>query len=315
MLTIAFNTLKNKKLRILDAPRVGCWVHAVAPTDAEIAQLAALPGADEVIIRDVLDPHEVPRIEVEGDVTYVFTRVPCKIDGTDAATGGESTVPFLIALGPSYILTIAERTTPLLDRFLHETSPIVTTQKARTFLQFFGAVATTYDRHVMMAGKRVRAMSASMEERFDNRYIAQFILWENVLNDFLAALGPTVTLLRRLLGSGGPRFDFHASDKELVEDLLVDTQQMEEMCRATLRYLVNVRTGYEAMQTNALNRTIRALTALTVALTLPMIVGGFFGMNVPVPIAASPHAFPLIIIGTMALMTVTLVVFHRNKWL
>ena len=43
-----------------------------------------------------------------------------------------------------------------------------------------------------------------------------------------------------------------------------------------------------------LNETIRLLTVITVALTIPTMVAGLFGMNVPVPGAEHPLMFWLI---------------------
>lgn len=307
MITTYFRTIKNKKLQTLDAPRTGCWVHVEEPTDNEIAALPGLLGVDEEIVRDALDPYEVPRLEAEDDMTYIFTRVP-------AQQGNETTVPFLIVLGPTYILTVAPQHFPFLDRFLTGDAGFYTTQKAKLFLQLFRAVTTVYNRNIAVVSKRVREMSAVIEEDFSNRHIAQFIAIEKTLNDFLSALVPTGALLRRLLGNA-QHLHLHEQDQELVEDLLVDTQQLEEMSRSTLKYVVNIRTGYEAMLTNNLNRTMRFLAALTIIMTIPTVVGSFFGMNVPVPLAAAPHAFPLIVGGSFLGIVVAVLVFHNRRWM
>ena len=74
-----------------------------------------------------------------------------------------------------------------------------------------------------------------------------------------------------------------ADDKEDVEDLSIDLEQVIARCKSLLRTITNVRDSYRAVMDTRLNETIRLLTVITVALTIPTMVAGLFGMNVPVP--------------------------------
>jgi magnesium transporter len=67
--------------------------------------------------------------------------------------------------------------------------------------------------------------------------------------------------------------------------------------------------------TNNLNRVLKMLAALTVVLTIPTIIGSFFGMNVAVPLANNPQAFWIILSSSVVLSLLALVVFFKNKWL
>ena len=64
MLTLSRND--EQGLKPLSEPVTGCWLHAVDPTPAEIAQLAAL-GFSADNIAYALDPDERPRVEHTGD--------------------------------------------------------------------------------------------------------------------------------------------------------------------------------------------------------------------------------------------------------
>jgi magnesium transporter len=78
---------------------------------------------------------------------------------------------------------------------------------------------------------------------------------------------------------------------------------------------VNIREAYSTIMTNNLNRIIKLLTALTIVLTIPMVVSGFFGMNVPVPLSDSPYGF-FAMIGVSVVISVGLFyLLKKNKWL
>lgn len=308
MITTYFRTVRHKKLQTLDVPRTGVWVHAEDPTGNEIAGMCTKLGVDEEIVRDALDPHEVPRVEVEGGVTYVFTRVPQAHDDIDM-----STVPVLIALGDTFVLTVAPQHVVFLDRFTSASVDFYTTQKVKLFIQFFAAITAVYNRRLTFIAKRVRAMNAT--DIADTRDVKNFVETERILNDYLSALSPTGRVLRRLLVGNVTRFEFHEIDEDIVEDLLVDTEQLEAMCHATLKNIVGIRRAHATIATTDLNRTIRMLTALTIILTIPTIVSSFFGMNVPVPLAQSPLSFTIIVGATTIFVLLILWTFYRKRWL
>ncbi len=308
MITIYFRTVKKRKLQTLPAPRVGAWVHAEDPTGSEITRLCNDLGVDEDIVRDALDPHEVPRVEVEAGVTYVFTRVPQAHDDIDM-----STVPVLIALGETFILTVAPQHVVFLDRFTSASVDFYTTQKVKLFIQFFAAITAVYNRRLTLIAKRVRAMNAT--DINDARDVTNFVETERVLNDYLSALSPTGRVLRRLLTGNVRRFSFHERDEDLVEDLLIDTEQLEGMCHATLKHSVSIRTAHATIATNNLNATIKTLTALTIILTIPTIISSFFGMNVPVPLAQYHGGFDIVVGMTVLVVLLVMWLFYRKRWL
>ena len=67
--------------------------------------------------------------------------------------------------------------------------------------------------------------------------------------------------------------------------------------------------------TNNLNRQIKILTTLTIVLTVPTIVGSFFGMNVGIPLDNNPLAFPLIVGTTFGVAFLVLYFLKRKDWL
>ena len=224
-----------------------------------------------------------------------------------------STVPILIALGETFILTVAPQHVAFLDRFTSGALEFYTTQKIKLFIQFFAAITSVYNRRLTLIAKRVRAMNAT--DIADNRDITNFVETERVLNDYLSALAPTRRVLRRLLVGNIKRLRFHSTDEDLVEDLLIDTEQLEEMCHATLKHIVGIRTAHATIATNNLNCAIKMLAALTIILTIPTVIASFFGMNITVPLTDTPFAFAWVVSGTMIFMLLVLLIFHRNKWL
>ena len=101
---------------------------------------------------------------------------------------------------------------------------------------------------------------------------------------------PTNTAMQKLLS--GKLLKLNEDDRDLVEDLSIDLEQLIARCKSLLRTITNLRDSYRAVMDTRLNETIRLLTVITLALTIPTMLAGLFGMNVMLPPGAdTPLAF------------------------
>lgn len=306
MISIYYRNIKESTLKKLDAFKVGSWISVQSPTEDEIAELVSTYGVNEGLIRDALDFYEVPRVEVEGNVTYVFLRYPYTEEDRIF------TAPALIAIGDDFFLTVSAQPFPIEEKFTSGEIDFFTTQKTKFFLQFFFQINTSYNALLNSISRRIRAMGIKLE-RIENRDIMQFVAFENILNDFSAALVPTSAMLQNLLS--GKYFRLYKNDQDLIEDLFLNTGQLVEQCRSNAISIVTVRQAYSSIMTNNLNRVIRRLTALTIIFMLPNIVSGYFGMNVALPYMNSVHAFSGIMVGTLVVGGLLTLLFYKNRWL
>lgn len=306
MIKIYQKTIRDREVKAIDSFKVGSWINVHNPTEEEIKALAAEHSLEESLLKDALDPYEVPRIEIEKKAAYVFTRVPY---GEETKI---STAPLLIVIGENFVLTLSDKSLPFLEEFLTGKVDFSTTQKTKLFLQIFSQIVSTYNNSLTQISRRVRGVGIRLEE-IKNKDIAQLVALEGVLNDFLAALVPTNTILTNLLS--GRFFTLYEEDKDLIEDFSLGIGQLVETCKSNLKTMVNIREAYSTIVTNNLNRIIRLLTALTVIIAIPTMVFSLFGMNVVLPGAHSPHALFWILSGTGFVTILLLATFIKNRWL
>lgn len=307
MISYYYNTKENVGLNVLNSFKIGSWVHVERPTDVEIGELVSSYNCDEGLLRDALDPYEVPRIEKDDGKIYFYTRVPYKDDNQ------VFTSPILIIVGDDYVITITQRKLPLWDRFIEERIEFFTTQKTKFFFQIFSEITLVYNRFVTEIRKNV-AKSTSSFGSINNAEIVQFVRSENTLNNFLSALVPTNVSLNNLLTSGG-YLKLYEDDKEFIEDIVLLNGQLVELCKSNLKAISNIRDAYSTIMTNNLNRVIKLLTALTIILTIPTIISSLYGMNVALPGSDSPIAFWFVIGVTFVVAVGIFMVFYFKDWL
>lgn len=304
MISYLRSTHYKPNIKVRDELQPGSWVRCEKPTEEERDQLISL-GVDEDILLDALDPHEVPRVEVEDGKTYFITRLPDTDDEFN-----DFTTPILFALGPRYIITVSRDSLgrlwqPFIDRTLAPT-----TQKTKLFMLMMDAIARQYQTRVASINRQMRATTSDVQN-LASKDIARLTEYERKLNDYLDALIPTNTAIEKMLS--GRVLQLYEDDRDLVEDLSIELEQLIARCKSLLRTITNVRDSYRAVMDTRLNETIRLLTVITVALTIPTMVAGLFGMNVPVPGADNPAMFWQIIVVSMVVALLIGYYFLRRR--
>lgn len=287
MITYFRSVHHNPVIKQRDELQPGSWVRCERPSEADLAKLVAL-GLDADILRDTLDPHEVPRVELEGEWVYFITRLPDTDDDFN-----DFTTPILFALGREHLVTVSRDPLGRLWQPFIDKTQVPTTQKMKLFMLMIEAISRQYSTRVASINRQMRAATSDVTN-LRPKEIAIFVEYERKLNDYFDALIPTNTALEKILG--GKLLPLHENDRDLVEDLSIDLEQLIARCKSLLRTITNVRDSYRAVMDTRLNETMRILTVITVAFTLPTMVAGLFGMNIAIPVnTSSPATFWMVI--------------------
>lgn len=305
MISYYYKTLRNKQVKELTNYQSGAWVCVQSPTGDEIEFLAQRFQLDAGHLKDALDAEEMPRLEKEGGLTYVFVRY--------AYTNTErelDTAPLLFVVGPDLLITVALNDLPPLRQFLSGKVEFATTQRTKLTLQILSQIVDQYEVHINKIGRQIKQIRARLRgHAITNQDFVDFVLIEDELNEFLSALLPTNAILRRLmLGRHIPLF---AEDEDIVEDLLLNNEQSIEACRSNAKSAINIREAYATISSNNLNRSMKILTAATVIIALPNVFFGMFGMNVMLPFQQEPWAYA-IIIGLVGVLTLAVLALGRR---
>lgn len=307
MISFYQKTITTKRLKTIPEFKVGAWVHVTDPSEEDLLFLESVLKLDRGLLSDAVDPYEVPRVEEDAGVTYIFTRIPFE------EAGQIYTAPLLLGVAESFVFSVSKKKLDFFDHFVNGRVEFTTTQKVRFLLQILAEVDAAYARFVTLINKEVRRLSARLSGTIENSDIIRFVNFETILNDLLDALVPTNGALSKLLS--GKFLTLREEDKEFAEDLHLSSGQLIELCRSNVRAIINIRNAYSTIMTNNLNRVIKLLTALTIIFMLPNIVVGIYGMNVPLPFQDSPHAFWIICLMTAGLTAGALFIFHRKALL
>lgn len=308
MYKIFYRNLRDEVMKELDDFKTGSWIHMEQPTQKEVNLIVDQFDLDPLIVADAMDIYEVPRIEKDDDVTYYFTRYALYTPDLQQI----KTVPLLIMIGKTFLITLSSEKVPIIDLFEKEKIDFRTTQKTKLLVQLLLTINVEYETIIKKLSKQIKQQSSDFE-KITNSKIYKFVNLENTLDDILFGLHPTGTALNKLLK--GRYVALYEDDKELIEDLVQSNEQLIKVCNSNIKRVINTREAHYNIMSNNLNKIMKLLTAVTVILTIPTMISGIFGMNVPVPMADNPFAFWIIISVTLTFSFGLLVVFLKQDWL
>jgi magnesium transporter len=307
MIKYFFKSLRSQRMQEQEAYKPGCWVYVEAPSQAEMDDLVKKFQVTPGHLEDALDEDEMPRLEKEGEQSYIFVRFAYQ-----TSEGDMDTAPLLFIFSNDVVITVSQVRLPALEAFMNGKISFATTQKAKLILLVLQQIVDQYDIFISRTSKQIKLIRSRLRgHEISNQDFIDFVMIEDELNEFQSSLMPTNATLRRLLlGRYMPLF---AEDQDIVEDLLLNNEQSIEACNSNMQSISHIREAYTSISSNNLNRTMKILTAATVIIALPNLIYSMYGMNVPLPGQNHSWAFPAIATGTVILVLIAFITARRKR--
>ena len=259
----------------------GCWVNLVRPTSEEITHVLATTGVEEDFLRAALDPEESSRVELEEDQTLLIVDIPTLEESN--AEQDESkifgTLPMGIIVLPNTVITVClQDTTVLRGIAQNKVRDIHTAMRTRFVLQILLRVAGLFLRNLRMIERDFTKIERRLYDSLKNEELIQLLGLSKSLVYFSASLkGNEVTMEKMLRGR---ILKLYEDDRDLLEDALIEIRQAIEMAGIYSSILAGTMDAYASVVSNNLNIIMKVLTVITIIMTIPNIIFGFYGMNI-----------------------------------
>lgn len=298
----------NEELQVVSAaPVEHAWIHGTSLTAADLVKISSDYGLDNDIVRDVRDKHELPRVEYSKGALYIFARSPhLNHDNSMGST------PFLTVLKGSLIITLSTGNYFTPEEVFGETK--LTMRSSRhVFTQLLGQLVYQYESYINRTGTYIVNTGQRLRTKeVGNKDFIKFVTVESDLTGYRSNLTAMRTMLERLKENRHNLFV--ERDCELIEDITLHIHQLLVTVDSHTQAINSIRNAYTTISNNNLNRRMKALTLLTVLITLPNVFYGMFGMNVALPFADEPWAYAAITGFTVFVVLLVYGIMHRLKY-
>jgi len=256
-------------------------VNLVRPTSEEITHVLATTGVEEDFLRAALDPEESSRVELEEDQTLLIVDIPTleesNVEQDESKIFG--TLPMGIIVLPNTVITVClQDTTVLRGIAQNKVRDIHTAMRTRFVLQILLRVAGLFLRNLRMIERDFTKIERRLYDSLKNEELIQLLGLSKSLVYFSASLkGNEVTMEKMLRGR---ILKLYEDDRDLLEDALIEIRQAIEMAGIYSSILAGTMDAYASVVSNNLNIIMKVLTVITIIMTIPNIIFGFYGMNI-----------------------------------
>ena len=179
MIKYYFKSLRSERVQEMETYKVGCWVYVEAPSENEIKDLVDKFDVVEGHLQDALDEDEMPRLEKEGEQSYIYVRFAYRnIDGDI------ETAPLLFIFSGEMVITVSQVRLPALDSFLSGKISFATTQRAKLILLILQQIVDRYDAYISRTSKQIKLIRSRLRgHEINNQDFIDFVMIEDELNE------------------------------------------------------------------------------------------------------------------------------------
>jgi magnesium transporter len=308
MLTIYKTT--EQGLEQLESIANGAWVKAIDPTPEEVQKLVDW-GIDADYINYSLDLDEMPRIERDESYTFILIRIPHSQPESDIPY---TTIPLGIMIKGNIVVTICRYEKEMFKVLANGKYRLLKTGKRYRFaLYIFLETATRYLTHLREINRMTETIEDQLQKSTRNREVLELLKYQKSLTYFATALRSNEVMMERVQRT--QIFNYYEEDQDLLEDVLTENQQAIQMTSINTEILSSMMDAFASIISNNLNGVMKALAALTIIVSLPGTVAGFFGMNVMLPLSDThPLSFGVVFGIALTLTAVATYIFYKRDW-
>jgi len=299
--------------KYLDTPRVS-WINVDGLHDTDlIAKIGERFGLHPLVMEDIVNVHQRPKLEDYDKYLYVVTRM---LD-YDAEANEVSSEQVSLVLGKNFVLTFQEREgdvfDPVRDR-LQKTARVRLSYADYLAYALLDAIVDNY----FVALERLGEDIETLEEDLVENPSSELLETVHRLKRELILVRRSIWPLREVM-SGLERSESKLVRKETrlyLRDLYDHTVQVMDAVESYRDVVSGLQDLYLSSISNRMNEVMKVLTIIA-TLFIPLgFIAGVYGMNFEfMPELKFKWSYPIFWGAIAAVSGLMLYFFHRKKWI
>lgn len=298
------------------------WIGLHRPTDAELEAVAGRFGLHELVVEDIRQAGQRPKLDRYGEILFTVLRPAVYLDATETVDFGE----IHVVTGPDFVLTVRHSEHAHVGRVRArvESQPRLLSRGSEAVLH---AVLdqTVDDYYPVVEGVEndVDEISDALVEATGDGFVSQRIYQlTREVSAFHRAVAPLEMELQQFLeelGQAGSDVELRHSLRDVLDHVIFVNNKIESFQASLTNALMLDSALLAARQNEAAieqNEQMKRISSWAAILFAPSVIGSVYGMNFHrMPELAWAWGYPMAL-GLMLVTGVALyVVFKLKKWL
>ena len=291
----------DQKTIAIDKAENAVWVNVLPPLkQEEFTELSETMEIPIDFLKDSLDIDERSRFEIEDDVKLIVIKTPTENNSFNLSDAFYITIPICIILTHNQIVTVNSFENEAIKKFLNSFQHRNPDRMNMMVLKIFEKVTTNFQDYLKEINTRRNSLEQKLYDSNRNEELLQLMRIQKSFVYFLTALRSNELLMMKL--SRTNLLKLNEEERDLLEDLIVETSQALEMANTYTTILNSTLDAFASIISNNQNAVLKRLTTLTIFLSVPVLIASIYGMNVPIPYSNSHMAFWLPVILSIIIL-------------
>jgi len=290
----------------------GCWIRMIQPTDDELSFVCDRLSIEKSELTVLLDEEERPRVESDKGTSLILIDTPYVVTEDDIES--YTTIPAGFILLPEVIISVSLRKNPILDLFaLGKIKNFSTENHAGFILLFLYKNAGLFVQNLRLIDKRTNEIEKTLRKSTKNEELFHMLTLSKSLVYIINSLKGNESVLEKLSKSQNATGALTEEDRDLLEDVIIENRQALEMAQTFSETIASTMGAFASIINNNVNWIMKLFTCFAAIMVIPMVVAGFFGMNVSIPLEDYPLAFLSIVFGSLGLSALLIFVMLKKR--
>ena len=300
----------DKKTIAIDKAEQAVWVNVLPPLkQEEFTELSETMNIPIDFLKDSLDIDERSRYEIEDDVKLIVIKTPTENNSFNLSDAFYITIPICIILTHNQIVTVNSFENEAIKKFLNTFQHRNPDRMNMMVLKIFEKITTNFQDYLKEINTRRNSLEQKLYDSNRNEELLQLMRIQKSFVYFLTALRSNELLMMKI--SRTNILKLNEEERDLLEDLIVETSQALEMANTYTNILNSTLDAFASIISNNQNDVLKRLTTLTIFLSVPVLIASIYGMNVPIPYKDSRMAFWLPVI--LSIIILAFVIWNYAK--
>ncbi|HJJ43998.1 MAG TPA: magnesium transporter CorA family protein [Methanocorpusculum sp.] len=290
----------------------GCWIRLIMPTEEELSFVCDRLSIEKSELTVLLDEEERPRVEHDQDFSLILIDTPYVVSEDDIES--YTTIPAGFILLPEVIISVSLRKNPLLDMFsAGKMKNFSTNNHAGFILLFLYKNAGVFVQNLRMIDKRTSEIEKTLKKSTKNEELFHMLTLSKSLVYITNSLKGNAGVLEKLSKSQNVTGTLTEKDRDVLDDAIIENSQAMEMAQTYAETITSTMGAFASIINNNVNWIMKLFTSFAAIMAIPMVVAGFFGMNVAIPMTEYPFAFISIVVGSLGVSAVLIFVMMKKR--
>ena len=287
---IQFFKITDQKTIAVDKAEHAVWVNVLPPLkNEEFNEISETLEIPIDFLKDSLDIDERSRYEIDDDVKLIVIKTPTENNSFNLSDAFYITIPICIILTHNQIVTVNSFENEAIKKYLNTFQHRNPDRMNMMVLKIFEKIISNFQDYLKEINTRRNSLEQKLYDSNRNEELLQLMRIQKSFVYFLTALRSNELLMIKL--SRTNLLKLNEEERDLLEDLIVETSQALEMANTYTTILNSTLDAFASIISNNQNQVLKRLTTLTIFLSIPVLIASIYGMNVPIPYATNHMAF------------------------